>query len=203
MAKEKGKLAREDWIIAARRVFVVSGIDDVKIDRLAKEMKVTRGSFYWHFKNLEDLQAAVLEDWQKQNLVEMDALRNKWRESGATIHDVGVAWSDEGSEFPTFSMAIRIWARKNQMVASAVRSIDHAWLKLLEEVFRPEGFNDDECHVRARILYYHRIGYWALPLNESQSELVRLGPSYFKALMGRETRRDMSTWMEEHGQPED
>jgi AcrR family transcriptional regulator len=45
------RFSREDWIASARKVLVESGVDDVKIDRLARKMKVTRGSFYWHFQH--------------------------------------------------------------------------------------------------------------------------------------------------------
>ena len=86
MKKTRKSLSREDWLDAARRVFVESGIDDVKIDRLAKAMKVTRGSFYWHFKDLEDLQGALLQDWQERNHREMDAVRTRWGDQSPSIH---------------------------------------------------------------------------------------------------------------------
>ena len=185
MKKTRKSLSRDDWLRAARKVFVESGIDDVKIDRLAKAMKVTRGSFYWHFKDLEDLQGALLQDWQDRNHQEMDTVRMQWRGRSPSIHDIGAIWLEEGPEFPIFSMAIRVWARKSTMVAAVVRSVDYAWIKLLEQAFRADGRNDMEAHARARVLYFHRIGYWALPMNESVEDRCGLSPFFFEIFAGR------------------
>ncbi|MBN9275118.1 MAG: helix-turn-helix transcriptional regulator, partial [Mesorhizobium sp.] len=48
-------LSREAWIAAARKVLEKRGIGEVKIDHLALQLKVTRGSFYCHFTSLADL----------------------------------------------------------------------------------------------------------------------------------------------------
>jgi len=56
------RLTRDDWIDNARKVLVASGIEEVKVDRLARRMRVTRGSFYWHFEHRKDLLDALLSD---------------------------------------------------------------------------------------------------------------------------------------------
>ena len=52
------------WIAAATERAVDRGIDAVRVDVLAKELEVTRGSFYWHFKDREALLVAVLHAWR-------------------------------------------------------------------------------------------------------------------------------------------
>ena len=74
VTRSKTRLSRSDWVATARRVFVHTGIDEVKIGRLAQELSVTRGSFYWHFKDLEDLRSALIDDWQEQNRREIAAI---------------------------------------------------------------------------------------------------------------------------------
>ena len=54
-------LSREDWVNAAYAAFETGGIQAVKAERLAKELGITRGSFYWHFKNISDLMQAVFD----------------------------------------------------------------------------------------------------------------------------------------------
>jgi AcrR family transcriptional regulator len=56
-------LARRDWIDAGLELLVGKGVDHVKITRLADALGVTRGSFYWHFKDRDDLLSALVEDW--------------------------------------------------------------------------------------------------------------------------------------------
>ena len=167
-------------------MFVSSGIDDVKVDRLAKKMRVTRGSFYWHFENREDLQDALLQDWEVRNHFEMAQIRTRWSRSEPDLSEIVAIWLGEDPNFPSYDMAIRSWARKNNAVAAAVHRIDEAWVELIVELFRREHYSEDESFVRARIIYFHQVGYYALAISEDLAERIRLAPYYYKALTGRE-----------------
>ena len=45
------KLDRADWIHAGFAMLAAGGIDAVRVERLAAVLKVTKGSFYWHFRD--------------------------------------------------------------------------------------------------------------------------------------------------------
>ena len=63
--KPKGKKAdREVWLTAALEVLRERGVDGIKIVPLANRLNLTSGTFYWHFKNLNDLLEAVLYHWE-------------------------------------------------------------------------------------------------------------------------------------------
>ena len=64
-ARPRRTLSREAWIAAARKVLEKRGIAEVKIDRLARQLKVTRGSVYFHFSSLQDLHDGLLQEWQR------------------------------------------------------------------------------------------------------------------------------------------
>ena len=51
----QSSLSASDWIEIALTTLVEDGIDAVQITALARRLDVTRGSFYWHFMNREDL----------------------------------------------------------------------------------------------------------------------------------------------------
>lgn len=56
---------------------------------------------------------------------------------------------------------------------------------MLEELFKKRGYRGDESFVRARILYFHQIGYYALAMHEDLAERIRLVPIYYEALTGK------------------
>ena len=64
---ERKQLQRVDWLLKALDIFVAEGIDAVRITRLADDLGVTRGSFYWHFENREDLISALVSYWKDKN----------------------------------------------------------------------------------------------------------------------------------------
>lgn len=63
IASSSERLGREDWIDEAWRVLGKGSMSEVKVNILAKNLGVTRGSFYWHFKNREELVDAILDRW--------------------------------------------------------------------------------------------------------------------------------------------
>lgn len=54
------RVSRDDWLAAALDILAVGGIETVKIERLAKRLRVATSGFYWHFKNRSDLQEQIL-----------------------------------------------------------------------------------------------------------------------------------------------
>lgn len=58
------KLGPDDWTRAALDAIAAGGIANVSVERLAKELGATKGSFYWHFKDRPALVAAALDRWE-------------------------------------------------------------------------------------------------------------------------------------------
>ena len=86
--------------------------------------------------------------------------------------------------YPAYDMAIRIWARKASAVAAAVGRIDEAWIGILKELFSRPGVDETEALVRARINYFHQVGYYALAVKESIEERARLVPLLLQDSLG-------------------
>ncbi|MDA0563330.1 TetR/AcrR family transcriptional regulator [Streptomonospora sp. S1-112] len=62
----RGRVTRDDWTLAALRALARGGVAAVSVDALAGELDITRGSFYWHFKDREALLVAALELWEQR-----------------------------------------------------------------------------------------------------------------------------------------
>jgi AcrR family transcriptional regulator len=67
MDMPKRKVTRDDWLDAALAALAETGVSGVAVDPLAKRLGVTRGSFYWHFKDREALLREALERWEKES----------------------------------------------------------------------------------------------------------------------------------------
>jgi AcrR family transcriptional regulator len=169
----------------AREALVSAGVDDVKVDRLARKLKVTRGSFYHHFKHRQELLDALLDDWDANNKRQLDQLAERLRES-SDLSDLWRLWLGEDPAFPSFDMAIRIWARKAPKIAKVVHRVDDAWIDLFQRFFLSSGMSELESLVRARVVYFHQIGYYALAIDEGLDERIRLAPYYYRILLGTE-----------------
>jgi CubicO group peptidase (beta-lactamase class C family) len=68
---------RADWLRAARLALLHHGVDGVRVERLARDLEVTKGSFYWHFRDRAALLEALLREWEEETRLLTDALKRE------------------------------------------------------------------------------------------------------------------------------
>lgn len=181
---QRKTLTRETWLEAARKVLERKGIAAVKIDALARQLKVTRGSFYFHFAGLSDLHAGLVDIWRQRNCAPFETLENSDLQAHTLFETVVRVWVDEKTFVPSLDLAIRDWSRSARMLALEVETTDRLRMDLLTRAFRGMGYSDDESVVRARITYLHQIGYYAVAFKEPLADRKRYQPIYGVVLEG-------------------
>ncbi len=179
------KVSRDEWLTEARKTLIREGIAGVKVERLAKKLGVTRGGFYWFFKSRSDLLDALLEDWEQTNTA---PLFNTVENAGPDGHDqfeqLVRAWIAEKSFSPAYDAAMRDWARTSAKARTCVARVDNKRIGLLSDIFQRMGYNDEEAFIRARITYFHQVGYYSIGIHESQDIREAYLPLYNKVLTG-------------------
>src|SRR3954454_17829931 len=60
------RLTAQDWADAALAAMGEGGLAAVAVEPLAARLGATKGSFYWHFANLEALIEAALSLWEQR-----------------------------------------------------------------------------------------------------------------------------------------
>ena len=111
MIAEGARLTRDNWLDEAFKAVVAGGFDNVKVLAIAEKLKVTRGSFYWHFTDHADLVGSLLMRWKLAQL-ELDE-KLKSHRSDDPIQDlefvVDAAFNQAGSELENllFEQALR------------------------------------------------------------------------------------------------
>jgi AcrR family transcriptional regulator len=179
------RLSPADWIAAARVELVASGVGAVKIDRIAAGLGVTRGSFYWHFQSREALLRALLSDWQAENTgCFREAVSVPGDETLMKLVRYCRVWLDPGVFDAAYDAAVRDWARADPAVVPLVRAADDERIAILHAALVDLGYADPEAMVRARAVYYHQIGYFALRIEEDLATREALFPVYFEVLFG-------------------
>jgi AcrR family transcriptional regulator len=162
------KLGRQDWVNAAIETFVTKGIDAVKVDSIAKSLQITRGSFYWHFKNLDDLLMAIIQAWQFTNTE--DVMQKVEAERGSPQEKILHLFKISAEDDDRLEKAMRIWAIYDSRAAAAIAQVDRQRLDYLQHLFLQTGFNNTEAEVRARVAYATRLGWFmvATPIDPSE-----------------------------------
>jgi AcrR family transcriptional regulator len=180
------KVSRDEWIDAARATLIREGIAGVKVERLAKKLGVTRGGFYWFFKSRGELLDALLEDWERRNTKPFFDVIDKAGPDGLEqlklLNDVWVAERDFS---PHYDAAVREWARISPAAHKVVARIDRVRIGLVTRMCEAMGYEGDDAFIRARIIYFHQVGYYSLELHESKATRQKYYPTYIKILSGK------------------
>jgi AcrR family transcriptional regulator len=126
------------------------------VDVLAKKLGVTRGSFYWHFKDREDLLRAVLQAWQElatENLTRR--LESASTDPQEQLRDVlSLPFrGDSALRASRIELAIRAWARRDAMARQAVDQADAARISYIAQIFSGLGYGLAEARNRALLTY--------------------------------------------------
>lgn len=182
---KRAGLDRAAWIVEARAVLVAGGIAAVKIGKLAARLGVTRESFYHHFKSLQELNDELLSDWDRGNAAAYGALLDPRHDGEQEFRAMERMWLDEERYSPAWDSAIRDWARVSKKASRVVARVDERRVEMIKQMFLDMGYEETESLVRARIYYFHQVGYYTIRPGESRDERLRLFPVYVRVLMGR------------------
>jgi AcrR family transcriptional regulator len=185
------RTSREDWIRAASGILVREGIEQVKVLRLAETLGIARSSFYWFFPSREALFDALLDTWRRHNTGGIVARAD--RPAGDITEAVlGVfeCWVDNDLFDPQLDFAIREWARRSDPVRAVIDAADSERVDALAAMFRRHGYGAQDAFIRARILYFTQIGYYALVRDETLQDRLHYSADYVRGFTGREVDPD-------------
>jgi AcrR family transcriptional regulator len=185
--RKERPLGREIWLDTARQALIEEGTAGVEINKLAKRLGSSRGGFYWFFKDRAQLLDELLDYWARTSSVLFErVLQNPSRNGVEEYLALTNLWIDEKEYDPRWDGAVRDWARTSDAVRRVVQDVDQKRIAVLERIFNDMGYTGKEAHIRARVTYYHQVGYYALGVQESQKERRALLPYYQRVLTGRE-----------------
>lgn len=182
--RDRDMPVEKDWIAEARSMLIEGGIAAVQINPLANRLGVTRGGFYWRFTNRQDLLDHLLADWESSNARHfLDRLAEPGtpQQRGERLINL---WLEEKHFDPKLEAAIRGWAQVDDAVRERVHDIDVGRIEAIADIFLQDGRDQIEAEVRARIIYFHQIGYYALELGETPEQRKAMVPHYSRVMFG-------------------
>ncbi len=166
--KTTESLTRDDWISGAWDMLGENGLDGVRVEPLARRLGVTKGSFYWHFKDRQQLMDALLDRWfsiwDDQMLPDMEEAANPADRIWALFESV-VGRVTRGQ-----TVSLRMMSHSDADVARRIEERDAQRLSFLTSQLVEIGFAADEARVRGQVYQTIMTGEYlrsgGLPLEE-------------------------------------
>ncbi len=150
------RLDRRDWIDVGVEILSSKGVDAVRVEALARRLNISKGSFYWHFKDRSDLLQAILEEWE--------ARQSDWNTEGEGVSNPVERWARlfqllSQPSYARLETAISSWARQDEKVGLRVASADRKRIAYLSRVFREIGFTTNQAAEWANAAMFLYLGW--------------------------------------------
>lgn len=177
----KDRLNHRDWVAHGLRTLARHGANALKVGSLAAGLKVSRGSFYWHFKDIAAFRSQILQVWQDR------ATDQVIRDIDAAIvgparltHLMKLAFNEDRS----LDRAIRIWAANDPAAAAAVAAVDARRIAYIAKLLSESGVHCHAALPRAEFIYWAYIGQPAV-MNPEHTAITEADLDDLSALFTR------------------
>lgn len=140
------RVGAQSWIDAGFRALARHGVAGLHIEKLARDLKVSKGSFYWHYADRSALLDAMLDSWRHQaGRIHQDLgtfFPGKPREQLLALLRMPRT-STSSREASQIELAIRLWARRDAHVSEMLVAMHEirleAMIAILAECGVPAG----------------------------------------------------------------
>lgn len=132
-----------------------SGIGAIKAERIASSLDSSRGSFYWHFRDIEDFRVSLLHRWQEVRTHDIIA---EIERNGRGSERLKLVIRKTMCGDKSLERAVRSWAVKDQRAAAAVAAVDKIRIRYLAEILRSTDLAAQQVHARASFIYWGYVG---------------------------------------------
>lgn len=132
------------------------GVEAVRIEVLARKLRVTKGSFYWHFKNREDLLEGMVRAWEDETRVLL-ADAAEAAPGFERLRRLFELVDRHKGRLPDIAMFS--WARRDPKIARRVEAVEAMRIQFLEQVYRNSHSEANGATDRALMHYLCFVGW--------------------------------------------
>lgn len=175
-------LTADAWAEAALTALTEAGLDAVNVEELARELGVTKGSFYWHYGSRADLIATALMLWEQ-------------RDTGGYLAEIADIPDPADRLRRLIANAVRLSQRRNvytalsqvdsEPVQAVLQRVAEQRIAFLTGLYADLGLPPQRARLLARLAYATYIGLMRIA---SEAPAAPLSTEDLEALTDEATR---------------
>jgi AcrR family transcriptional regulator len=151
----KGK-TKSLWIYEGFAILEEAGPDQLTIDELCRRLKLTKGSFYYHFKNRQDYIRSLLEFWEEdstQRIINLSQSEESDREKLDRLTELVTKEQNRSLE-----VKIRSWATHDEKIRLYQQRVDEQRMNYAKKLCATVYKDNVDSNMLAQIYYTILIG---------------------------------------------
>lgn len=161
----------DNWIRAAQTRLSDQGVESVRVEVLARDLGVSKGSFYWHFRDRSELLEKLLAHWEDGELEWL----NVEDETGVATRWARFVGRAADPDRMRMEVALRAWARGDERVATRVAVIERRKARLIADVLREVGFTQSAADSWSEVVLLICLGWLDRVTRDRQFQLAGRG----------------------------
>ena len=143
------RLTPNKWLDAGFEALQELGPHAIAAEPIARRLGATKGSFYWHFRDVPTFQDALIAKWRDTALAHFEGLPKTSGSADQKLRHFGQEIIQDRNEH-----ALRIWAQSDARVATALADVDHARGSYLVTLLGQLGLGNPDfaCALQATLI---------------------------------------------------
>jgi len=155
------RVSKAEWLQTALKLLESVGVEAIRVERIARELGISKSGFYWHFKDRNDLRAQMIDYWAHE-FTEVVTANPLMREGDPRTRLEQTMHMILEHDLTRYEVPMRAWAEADSDIARRVKQVYRQRMDFLRQIFRELGFEGDELEMRTRLFVcYHT---WERPM---------------------------------------
>ena len=126
----------------------------LQVERLARRVGKTKGSFYWHFASQAEFHSAILDAWHDEAMSEAIAPPDESTPTERLRKLASLPFGDCLPRLSALEHAVRAWSITDANVRAKVMAVDNQRLLEIAELVAAAGeMSAEQARARAVIVY--------------------------------------------------
>ena len=168
----KKRLSKEEWLEKALSILNRPGFGRLNIDRLVESMGMTKGSFYWHFKNRSDFVVHLIEYWDtKFTLLVIQHIENFEGKGRERLLELMLFVTR--NQLAEYDFAIHALAQNEPEIFPVVKRVLKKRIAYVKSLFSEMGFHDEDLEFRSRAAVMFMIQEQNSLLKDSRNDQLK------------------------------
>ncbi len=167
------RLNKEKWLQTGLDILNKTSYTDIKIEYLCKRLKVTKGSFYHHFKNINDYYSKLFEYLFIMNGIDLDQFIEDITTPKERLNYINRQIIKNISKE---KVSVRAWGSHNKEVKQQLDKADVMRIEYLTKLYLDIGLDPKKASIIAKLNIALLVGICQLFYNGSKSEINELIP---------------------------
>jgi len=147
------QLTREDWVQAGVRTLAEAGVHAVRVEALARVLRISKGSFYHHFRDRQELLDSIMDHWEENATQRI--IRSSEQDQITLEQLLHISMDSD----KRLEKAIYAWAKDDPALAARLAGIEEQRIRYVAILYQRKGLQASEAIERARLTYMAYVGW--------------------------------------------